>query len=375
MAEKIFVEVKPEVLIWAIKSAGFEYAEISKRLSEKEDLIERWIKKEKKPTLSQLEKLSYFVKRPLASFFLPEPPKEKPLPKDFRMLQNKEGKFDKKTIFAIRKARSLQKASEELSIYMNEEMKSKIERVSLTDIPEEIAKRYRDLFNLTEDTQIKFKSHYDFYNYLRQKLEEINVFPFQISMPLEDARGFALSDEEPEIIVVNSKDIIEARIFTLMHELGHLLLGESGIDIPEFKSENEIEKWCNEFSSSFLLPKQIAKKIFEKNKEKLTETKTLNSLSRRYNVSKSMLAYNMVKLGFIDWGKFNEITNRFRITIEEHISIEIPIEKRVLAEMGNKFVSLIAGNLDKKNITYSDALGYLSVKSGKLDKILSKAKT
>jgi len=160
-----------------------------------------------------------------------------------------------------------------------------------------------------------------------------------------------------------------------MHELGHLLLGESGIDIPEFKSENEIEKWCNEFSSSFLLPKQIAKKIFEKNKEKLTETKTLNSLSRRYNVSKSMLAYNMVKLGFIDWGKFNEITNRFRITIEEHISIEIPIEKRVLAEMGNKFVSLIAGNLDKKNITYSDALGYLSVKSGKLDKILSKAKT
>jgi len=203
MAEKIFVEVKPEVLIWAIKSAGFEYAEISKRLSEKEDLIERWIKKEKKPTLSQLEKLSYFVKRPLASFFLPEPPKEKPLPKDFRMLQNKEGKFDKKTIFAIRKARSLQKASEELSIYMNEEMKSKIERVSLTDIPEEIAKRYRDLFNLTEDTQIKFKSHYDFYNYLRQKLEEINVFPFQISMPLEDARGFALSDEEPEIIVVN----------------------------------------------------------------------------------------------------------------------------------------------------------------------------
>jgi Zn-dependent peptidase ImmA (M78 family) len=374
MEEKIFVEVEPEVLIWAIKSAGYEYKEISKRLSENENLVEEWIKKEKKPTFKHLEKLSAIVKRPIASFLLSKAPVEPSLPKDFRMLPNKDGKFDKKTIFAIRKARALQKTTKELSVYLNEEIKSKIDRFSLDNKPENIAKRYRDIFELTEEMQLKFRSHYDFYNYLRKKLEEINVFPFQISMPLEDARGFTLSDDSPAIVVVNSKDFIEARIFTIMHEFGHILLNETGIDIPEFTTSDKIEKWCNEFSSDFLLPKEIAKRVFESKKEVLTETKTLNDLAKKYSVSKSMIVYNMVKLGYIDWTKFNELVRSYRIPPEGQTSM-VPIERKRLSEMGNKFVSLVAGNLDKKNITYSEALGYLSIKSKKLDKLLSRAKS
>jgi len=374
MAKKsISIKVNPEVLKWAINSAGFTYSEISKKLSDKDSLVEDWLSGKNEPTLKQLEKLSHIVKRPFASFFLPKAPEEKPLPKDFRMLPNKEGKFDKKTILAIRKARSLQKTCKELSVYIGEEIKSKVEKINIEEQPEDIAKKYRDFFDLTEINQTKFKSHYEFYNFLRQKLEGINVFPFQISMPLEDARGFALSDSEPAIIVVNSKDFIEARIFTIMHEFGHVLLRETGIDLTELKSQNKIEKWCNTFSSSFLFPKEIAKRIFEENRDNLTETKTLDRLSNKYSVSKSMILYNMVQLGFIDWSKFDEILSRFKA--KEQVSGNVPIERKRLAEMGNKFVSLVAGNLDKKNITYSDALGYLSIKSRKLDKLLSKAKS
>ena len=62
-------------------------------------------------------------------------------------------------------------------------------------------------------------------------------------MPIEDARGFALADANPKIIVVNSKDQIEARIFTLLHEFAHILLGETSISIPDLRSNNTIEKW------------------------------------------------------------------------------------------------------------------------------------
>jgi Zn-dependent peptidase ImmA (M78 family) len=374
MVEKIFVEVEPEVLIWAIKSAGYEYLEISKKISDNETTVEEWIKKEKKPTWKQLEKLSIIVKRPVASFLLSKAPEEKPLPKDFRMLPGKEGKFDKKTMFAIRKARSLQKLTKELSGYLNEENRSKVHRAELKDNPETLAARYREEFGITNESQAKFKTHYEFYNYLREKLEEINVFPFQISMPLDDARGFALSDDFPYVIVVNSKDMIEARIFTIMHEFGHILLNETGVDIPEFTSSDKVEKWCNEFSSNFLFPKDLAKSVFESKKETLTDTKTLNWISNKYNISKAMVLYNMVKMGFLNWGDFNLIMGRYKAPVEEGQSSAVPIERKRLSEMGNKFVSLVAGNLDKKNITYSDALGYLSIKSKKLSKLMGKAK-
>ena len=63
-----------------------------------------------------------------------------------------------------------------------------------------------------------------------------------------------------------------------MHEFGHLILGETVIDLPEesLQARNNIEAWCNSFSSAFLLPKEVSIDIFNKNKHKLTETDTLN---------------------------------------------------------------------------------------------------
>jgi Zn-dependent peptidase ImmA (M78 family) len=373
MEKRILIEIKPEIIKWAINSAGFKNFEISKKISEKGTIVDEWLSGTSKPTLKQLEKLAYLVKRPLASLFLSIAPDEKPLPKDFRMLPDKTGKFERKTIFAIRKARSLQKLSKELSHFINEEAKNKLGEVKITENAKEISLFYRGMFGL-EEKQLKFKNPYEFYHHLRRSLEEFNIFVFQISMPLEDARGFALSDDKPSIIVLNSKDIIEARIFTLMHEFGHILLGETGIDIPEFGNDNNIERWCNTFSSNFLLPEEIAKRMFEENKDKLTDNNFLNYFSRKYKVSKSMILYSMLKLGFISDTLFDEIMDRFRkAVLGEKVSGSIPIETKRLSEMGNKFVSLVANNLDKKNITYSDALSYLSIKSRKLEKLLGKA--
>ena len=133
----------------------------------------------------------------------------------------------------------------------------------LTDNPELIAAEYRKLFDLNLETQRKIKDAYRLFSYLRDVLEDSNVLVFQFSMPVEDARGFALADDLPSIVVINSKDTIEARLFTLMHEFGHILLGETVIDIPDesLKNRNNVERWCNAFSSSFLLPEESAREL------------------------------------------------------------------------------------------------------------------
>jgi len=212
-------------------------------------------------------------------------------------------------------------------------------------------------------------------------LEDSNVLVFQFSMPIEDARGFALADDVPSIIVINSKDSIEARLFTLMHEFGHILLGETVIDIPDESQANRdsIERWCNAFSASFLLPKESISELFKEYRGRLTETETLNSLSRKYKVSKAVLLVKMLELDYISRREFENVLARYvpketkKIGVKKK-GISLTSDQRCLSEMGNKFVSLVANNFDKDFITYSDALSYLSIKSKNFDKVLVKAR-
>ena len=316
MAKKSFnVEVEPEVVKWAIKSSGYTIEELSKKLGSSENTIEGWIEGRKQPTLRQVENLSKYLKRPVAVFFLSKPPEEKPPPKDYRMLSGKEGVFDTKTILAIRTARRLQEVSKELAENLHQEIKQDISSADLTDNPKKIAENYRNIFQITEDAQKKWKTSREAFNALRELIEKRNIIVFQIPMSVKDVSGFALPDDTPPVIVVNSKDQVKRRIFTLMHEFGHILLRKPGIDMPEnalFRTNNidDIEKWCNEFAAAFLLPENVAKDIFNQNRRTLTETETLDRLSKRYKLSKAMLLYNMQKLNYITTTQHKEVLER-----------------------------------------------------------------
>jgi len=369
------VEVNPKVLKWAIETSGWDIGELSKKLKVSEENITAWLTGERKPTLKQLENLSKHVKRPLSAFFLPTPPKEKPLPKDYRTLPERRGVFSRETVLAIRSARRLQKIARDLLENLGISTKPNVTHACIKDNPLEIAKEYRKDFGIDEALQKRWRDAYEMFNFLRKRIENLNIFVFQIPMPIEDARGFTLADEEPFVIVINSKENIEPRVFTLVHEFGHILLRESGIDLPEESlvlfdkiKIDKTEKWCNEFASEFLLPREIGKKIFEENKTILFERETLRKLSKRYKISKSMLLYNMVKLGYLTKGKYEEMVKKVKFIEREGF---LPPHKRCLLEKGEKFISLVETNLEKGNITFDQALEYLGIKSTHYEKILS----
>ena len=375
------VEVEPTVLKWAIETSGWAPTEIAKRLKISPATFQNWFTGNIHPTIKQLEDLSKTVKRPLAAFFLSEPPKEPPLPKDYRQLPDREGKFDKKTILAIRRARRLQNISKELAENLNILLRTAITYVKQSDDPKEIALCYRKEFGFTEELQRKkLKNSHEVFTFLRDAIEQKNILVFQIPMLLEDARGFALVNDTPEVVVANSTDEIEPRIFTLMHEFGHVLLHESGVSMPErtlfAKRVGPVEKWCNDFAAGFLLPRSIAESEFPKYKQTLTETSTLNKLSRHYKVSKAMLLYNMFKLQYISQKEYNAVQKRYKFDKVKGPStgFGVSADKRCIREKGQKFVSLVVNNFEQRLITRSDALDYLSIKSKNLEKILSRVK-
>lgn len=382
--ESIDIEVKPTLLKWAIENSGWTKNDISKKLKINIDVLEEWLNGTKKPPLRKLENLAQILKRPLAAFFLSEPPEEKPLPKDYRMIPERLGKFDSKTILAIRRARRLQRISKELSENLKVNIESQISLANLSDNSKIVAKRYIELFKIDDNIRRKLKTSYDAFNFFRNIIEDRNIIVFKISMPLEDARGFSLIDNSPAVIVVNSKDLPEAQVFTLLHEFGHIILNKPGVSIPDialFKEDGEkVEKWCNEFASEILLPEKLAKEHFDKYREgELVETKTLNSLVRKLKISKAMLLYNMFKMNYINKPVYKSVLERFN-PIKPIPKKEmkkggggVRADKRCINEKGQMFVSLVSKNVDKGYITRSDALDYLSVKSKNLEKVMSKA--
>ena len=381
MAKSFNVDVIPQVLSWLRTSAGWEIEEVAKRLGTTAEVVKDLESGKRSPTMRQLRVLSEIYKRPIASFFLSKPKQELPMPKDYRFLPNKTNVFDRKTILAIRRTRSLQNLSKELSLNINYATKTEIKSAKLTDNPELIASEYREMLNLDIEKQRKFRDAYKMLGHLRDVLEDLNILVFHFSMPIEDARGFALADETPNIIVINSKDSIEARLFTLMHEFGHIILGETVIDFPEesLQARNNIEAWCNAFSSAFLLPKEVSMDLFTKNKYKLTETDTLNALSKKYKVSKAVLLVKMVSLNYISRQEFESVLARYapeetKVEKKETQVIGMTSDQRCLSEVGNKFVSLVANNFDRDFITYNDALSFLSIKSRNFDKVLARAR-
>ncbi|MBU0756620.1 MAG: ImmA/IrrE family metallo-endopeptidase [Nanoarchaeota archaeon] len=380
--KSLVVDIELPVLKWLIDSSGWTDAEIAKRLGTSTQNIQKIIAGDKKPTFKQLQELSGIFKRPIAAFLLSKPKAEKPKPKDYRQMPERIDKFDKKTLLVIRKTRRLQELSKQLSRNIKYETKTKLEKTTVSDNPEKIAEKYREIFELSLERQKKFKTAYELFHYLRDVLEDMNIYVFQFSMPVEDARGFVLVDDSPNVIVVNTKDSIEARLFSLVHEFGHILLDESVIDLPDVSSssKNIVESWCNAFSASFLLPRRIANEIFSENKPALTQKKTLNYLSRKYKVSKAMLLLSMTKLDFIQKIDYENILNQFKPDLkkEEGKAAKggggVPSDRKAFAEMGNKFISLVANNYDREFITYTDALNYLSIKSKNFDKVLARAK-
>src|SRR4051812_21218097 len=109
MADQL-AAVSPKVLKWARTSLGLDLYEVSHEIGKGIEIVEMWERGEGSPTYAQLEKLAYTVyKRPLAIFFMPEPPIESSIKTEFRTFFGFDGNnLEKDTHLAIRDGKAKQ---------------------------------------------------------------------------------------------------------------------------------------------------------------------------------------------------------------------------------------------------------------------------
>jgi hypothetical protein len=93
--------------------------------------------------LKTLERLASYLKRPLAVFFLSEPPREIPLETSFRILPREPQSFSKDLRLAIRRVRRWQSITNELLGQLGESPETKIRKANLDNNPFEIAGAFK----------------------------------------------------------------------------------------------------------------------------------------------------------------------------------------------------------------------------------------
>ena len=364
----VTAEVKPELLIWARETAGLEVTEVARRLSK----IDKWERGDARPTVSQLETLSDLYKRPLAAFFLPAPPQEPPLPTDFRVLPGDEPhSLSRRVRLAMRRARRIQRIDTELSQELGIRSESHLPRFRVSDSPENRGASVRSLLGISLEQQLGWPTDRDAFNVWRAAVEALGVLVLQLSIPVREARGFSLSDGPKPTIVVSSSDAVPARIFTLFHELGHLLLNMSGVCTPDLRSEvtANVEQFCNALSAAVLVPLSTLRTrhdLLNLDGSPGEADERLASAARTFKVSRYVVLRRLLTGQHITLQLFRRIMTRWEREDANQPRRQQggPVKPAVqtVAQLGTHFVSLVLDAHSRNTITSSDVSDYLSLR-------------
>jgi Zn-dependent peptidase ImmA (M78 family)/transcriptional regulator with XRE-family HTH domain len=386
MTERLKAPVEPAVLAWGRKSAALSLAEAARKIGVDEARLEAWEAGTDAPTIPQLRKLATAYKRPLAVFFLPEPPEELGFSalRDFRRLRP-----DQRQPFSPQLAYEIRAAQERRAVALGvfETMGTAPPVFDLTarvsDDPETVARRVRETLGITLAQQTGWRDPAKGFRAWREAIEGAGVLVFVLGgahhqVPLEEVRGFALADSPLPVIVVNGQDRPNGRTFTLLHELGHVLLGQTAIaNDPEPDARlpaaaRRIEVFCNRLAAAALIPRDalLAEPLLaaKQGRPAPWSDEEIEALADRYAVSREALLLRLVEVGRADQALYQSKRAEYerQYAAEAEAANEggfAPYRYQVLSHLGRGFARLILQGYYQNRLSLSAVAGYFGVQA------------
>ena len=381
MASAIQIPVNPAVLRWARETSGVPIEDAAKRLKVPLSTFSRGEAEGTSLTLTQARALASYFKRPLAAFLLPAPPPEPSPPQDFRTIPGSRPRLHRNTRLAVRKAQRLRSVAKELMQAAGRGPAPRLGNASVSERSEEAANAARARLGTEVEAQLNWKNEWEAFRQWRAAIERNNILVFQLPVPVEDARGFSLADEEPYAIVVSASDAVRARVFTLFHEYAHLLLHRPGICLPQLdgravKHEAELERWCNNFAAAFLVPGHALSLVLQSGEAELKGQAiydAMGKVAREFKVSEQVALWRLRELGLVPKASFHAAMERLAARAKriKKGGAAVAPAKKCVAENGPLFTSLVLEAKGLGLITYSDVADYLDVRLKHLPQIES----
>ena len=378
-----YAYINPELLKWARKTIKLSESLAAEKIGIKEEVLISWEDGESFPTIKQLLKIAETYRRPFALFYFPEPPKHfKPL-KDFRRFPE-EYLLSEKEEYQLQKELLLFQRKRELAIELYQLLDEDIPKFSiigsLKDTTIEIANRIIKAIKINHREVAATDPGYDALNYWKNFLESKGILVFQsTSIPLNVMRGACVAKSELPVIIINSNDTQNGRIFSLFHELVHIVIGVDGITNFRYSNKelyDNVEVFCNQVAAEILVPtdlilnNSIVSFHFKEEKENWSNEE-LNRLSSHFCVSQEVIFRRLLTLGKADLTSYLEFRENQNKIIRPKIDGG-DYYRNVVAKYGRLFLNLALQGYYQDKLTASSLFDYTQVKLSNLTKLEDK---
>lgn len=338
----------------------------------------QWIQEEDKPTFNQLADIAQLFNIPFGYFFLNEiPDKLYPIP-HFRTQNQHTFRPSQELIDTVETLQKRQQWARDLLIDLRGEKLSFTDTITInTDIEIAVSKIYT-LLNLSSNWAKNLPTWTDALSILINRIEQAGIFVVlngivnnntKRKLDLNEFRGFVLYDDFAPFVFLNNNDVISGKIFTLIHEIAHVLVGKSAsFDLRQLQpATDSTEQYCDRVAAEFLVPTSLLKMHIQK------YGVDFQGLVRLFKVSQIVIARRLLDL--------DQITKKeFFAFYEEYVNRE---RKIISSKGGNfyntapfrisrRFFDLINSSVKQNKILYTDAFRLTGLKPKTYDEYIKR---
>ena len=296
---------------WAIQRAGLELDDVILSFPK----INQWINGEQNPTVKQLEKFTKKLHVPFGYMFSDQLPEEKLA---FPFFRNGKNSHEKVSLNVYHTIQILKERQSWLKEYLEDNGYEELEFVGKFNLeakPLSIVNNMREVLNLHQNWASKHPTWERALDFLTYKIEEAGIIVTfngivenntRRKINVDECRGFVLVDKLAPFLYVNSSDTKAAQMFTLIHELAHIWLGESaGFDLDRMlPADDPLEILCDQIAAEFLVPAEKLLKLFK-------EEKRIEQLSKIFKVSPIVIGRRLLDLKLINKKYFFGFYNQY----------------------------------------------------------------
>jgi len=381
MGVKQYAYINGEMLKWVRSITPFEkpsdVAERIKGITTAKLLA--WENGEEYPSITEAKNLANLYKVPLASFYLSAPPKTNvPQYKDRRTMGSTSYYETSYTLWSeIRRITDNREHLLDLleyAYYKDEEIIS-LPLLEKNASIQETANVLREFLGLSAPFKSKSAYNNDSFKYFRSVLENHDIMVAQVyQVELSEMKGLSVYYDLFPIVAVNSKDYERAKVFSLFHELAHLIRRSSSLCLMEFdKRDDEEEKTCDRIAAETLMPEEHFLSLLNEIHQPHDEWSSphLQSIGDKFGVSSVAVLLRLYELGIIKKQEYSKIYEQLNVEFEEERNY---IEQRdktrtgyapryaiYLNKNGHLFPRMILDAYARGDITYSEMRRTLGV--------------
>ncbi len=348
------LNINTEKYRWAIQRAGFS----EEQAIEAFPMLRGWLSEEKKPTMSQLQKFASKFFIPFGYLFMNRIPSESiPFPM-FRGEARQQAHFDLNVYDTVMYIQARQEWLEEYLQENDIETCKFVGTINVQTPVSESVSKLRNYLDLNPRWAFSLSNAEAAVSVLGEKIEDSGVFlayngvvgnnthrPLKVS----ECRGFALVNESAPYVFVNSADSKSAQLFTLIHEVVHLMLGVSaGHAGSDVVNQEVTERYCDRVAAEFLVPEIVLREIW---------TNDTKAAARRFKVSEPVIARRAHDIGIMsesDYRSFWTIYSQRPLPSKKNSgggSFYLTSVKRV----GRNFAIHIRNAVNNRQLSYTEA--------------------